>query len=241
VNLQKYYDLSQSPDVGAFESRLVEFAHELDFGIVVATLVIESPGPAHKVDCMAVGNTPDAFTESFKDQPSSQRDPVLNRLKKLSVPFVYDQDTYVSEGAADLWEQQAPYGYRTGIAVALHLPQHRHFLLGVDRDQPLPRHTDRLTRMMADLQLMAVHAQEAASRLLVPEPDVGAACDDPRLTPREVEILRWTMQGKSAWAVGEILSISEHTVNFHLRNVFRKLDASSKHQAVLKAMALGIL
>jgi len=241
VNLQKYYDLSQSPDVGAFESRLVNFAHELDFGIVVATLVIESPGPSHRVDCRAVGNTPDAFADSFSDHSTSQRDPVLNRLKKLSVPFLYDQETYVSEGAADLWEQQAPYGYRTGIAVALHLPQHRHFLLGVDRDRPLPRHSDRLTRMMADLQLLAVHAQEAANRLLLPEPDAGDPAGDPKLTPRELDVLRWTMQGKSAWAVGEILSISEHTVNFHLRNVFRKLDASSKHQAVLKAIALGLL
>jgi DNA-binding CsgD family transcriptional regulator len=30
-------------------------------------------------------------------------------------------------------------------------------------------------------------------------------------------------------------------VNFHLRNIFRKLDASSKHQAVLKALALKLI
>ena len=63
----------------------------------------------------------------------------------------------------------------------------------------------------------------------------------PKLTVRELEVLRWTMEGKSAWAVGEILSVSENTVNFHLRNVFKKLGSSSKHQAVLKAMSLGLL
>ena len=90
---------------------------------------------------------------------------------------------------------------------------------------------------MADLQLLAVHAQDAASRLLItPQHD-----EQPRLTPREIEILRWTMDGKSAWSVGEILGVSVHTVNFHLRNSMRKLDATTKHQAVLKAIALGLL
>ena len=91
---------------------------------------------------------------------------------------------------------------------------------------------------MADLQLMAVHAQDAAVRLLTQAP---VKLPSPRLSAREIEILRWTMEGKSAWAVGELLSISEHTVNYYLRRVFQKLEVSSKHQAVLRALALGLL
>ena len=49
------------------------------------------------------------------------------------------------------------------------------------------------------------------------------------------------MDGKSAGDVAQILGLSEHTVVFHLRNVARKLDASTKHQAVLKALALGLI
>jgi DNA-binding CsgD family transcriptional regulator len=63
----------------------------------------------------------------------------------------------------------------------------------------------------------------------------------PKLTPREREVLNWTREGKSAWAVGQILAMSEHTVNFHLRNVMRKLNVSGKHMAILRAMSLGIL
>ena len=130
------------------------------------------------------------------------------------------------------------HGYKTGIAVALHLQDHKHFLLGVDRREALPDDLEEVTHLMASLQLLAVHAQDAAMRLFgVQKP----AEEVPKLTVRELEVLRWTMEGKSAWAVGEILSVSENTINFHLRNVFRKLGSSSKHQAVLKAMSLGLL
>ena len=126
----------------------------------------------------------------------------------------------------------------TGLAVALHLSNRRHFLLGLDRETPLPKEDEDVTALLANLQLLAVHAQDAALRLIGVQSAPG---DDPKLTAREKEILRWTMEGKTAWAVGQILRVSEHTVNFHLRNAQKKLDASSKHQAVLRALALGIL
>jgi DNA-binding CsgD family transcriptional regulator len=238
MSLQRYFDISQSADLASLESGLVRFAADMGFGLVTAAMFVERPGPSQRTAIVAIGNTPQAFAEASKNVQDSIRDPVMKRLKRLSIPFIYDQQLYVSEGAADLWEQQASFGYRTGVSVALHLPGQKHFLLGVDRDQPLPIQEDRLTRIMADLQLLAVHAQDAATRLMLP-PNGGPS--DVRLTSREVEILRWTMEGKSAWAVGEILGVSVHTVNFHLRNVFKKLDAANKHQAVLRAIALGLL
>lgn len=235
MKLKAFLDVSQAPDRGTFEKRLLGFASALDFEIVQGALVVEKPGQTY---IEAIGNTPKAFLEMSRSVDDSLRDPVLKRLHRLSVPFVYDQDMYVSEGAADLWEQQAPFGYRTGISVALHLPGGRHFLLGFDRSKPLPSDETQLTRLLADLQLLAVHAQDAAIRLLDKSTD---ATPLPRLTAREVEILQYTMDGKSAWAIGQILGLSEHTINFHLRNVMKKLDSASKHQAVLKALSLGLL
>jgi len=236
MRLQRFLDVSQSCDVETFERRLIGFAHELDFGIATAVLVSAAPGQDPII--VSVGNTPESFKEASHNASDVKRDPVIRRLKSLSVPFIYDQDLYVDEGAADLWEQQAAHGYRTGIAVALHLPGHKHFLLGVNREEALPREDEQLTRMLADLQFLAVHAQDAAQRLLVP-PDTDL--DSPHLTPRELDILRLTRDGKSAWVAGQILGISEHTVNFHLRNIQRKLNTTSKHQAVLVAMRHGLI
>lgn len=226
-----------APDRAAFEARLLAFANRLDFGIISGSLVVEAPG--HQANFIPVGNTPEAFIEAHRSLDNSLRDPVLKRLKRLSIPFTYDQRMYVEEGSADLWDLQAQFGYHAGISMALHLPDGKHFLLGVDRDKPLPKNDRVLTRMMADLQLLAVHAQGAVLRLYTPE--VTLAEPLPHLTPSEVEVLRWTMQGKSAGVVGEILGLSRHTVVFHLRNAREKLGVSSKHQAVFKAANLGLI
>ncbi|WP_287213649.1 helix-turn-helix transcriptional regulator [Mesorhizobium sp.] len=48
-------------------------------------------------------------------------------------------------------------------------------------------------------------------------------------------------QGKSSWEIGTILEISRYTVDFHLKNVMRKLDSTSRTLAAVKALKLGII
>jgi DNA-binding CsgD family transcriptional regulator len=61
------------------------------------------------------------------------------------------------------------------------------------------------------------------------------------LTEREREILKWFKAGKSGTDVAAILAISTHVVDFHTRNIFRKLDAGNKTLAVVKAIDLGLV
>ncbi len=58
-----------------------------------------------------------------------------------------------------------------------------------------------------------------------------------KLTPREVEVLRWVANGKSAWEIGEILDITKRTVDEHVQTAVRKLGAVNRTHAV--ALALG--
>lgn len=238
MNLQRLFDISQARDLDSFRSNLVGFAEHLGFPLVTAALVVDSATPNESAAFHVLSNMPEAFKNTSKDPALSKKDPVNRRLKTLSVPFLYDKALYVSEGAADLWDLQAPFGYCSGIAVALHLPNNQHFLLGVDREPNLPRSEAKVMRLMADIQLLAVHAQSAATTLLAPQVPV---VDVPRLTPREFEVMQWTKEGKSAWDTSVLVGISEATVNFHIRNVCAKMGCASKHQAVLKAMQLGIL
>lgn len=215
---------------------MVRMAERMEFGHVSAVLVLDQG--AHEPIFLSVGNTPVEYLESYKSLENSRRDPVLKKLKRLSVPFIYDQQLYLQSGAADLWEEQAMWGFSTGVAVGLHLPQDRHFLLGVDRTDALPQDDMRMTQLLAQLQLLAVHAQDAALRLMAAKPSQAS---DVRLTPRETEIMRLTMTGMTAMAIAEKLAISSTAVQFHLINVRKKFNTNSKHQAVLRALALGLL
>ena len=62
-----------------------------------------------------------------------------------------------------------------------------------------------------------------------------------RVTPRERECLKWASEGKTAWEIGRILSLSDRTVVNYLRNAYRKLGATNKAQAVAKAILYGLI
>jgi len=234
MNLQRYEQVSQAADLTSFRQGLIDFANDLDFGLISGVLAVERRSPGAKTDYFSIGNTPAEFLAAQVDPENAKRDPVHRHVMRNAAPLIYDQNLYVSAEAGDLWEMQAPFGYRTGLAVSVHMPGYRRFLLGVDRHEALPSDSIKLNRMIADLQLLAVHAQDAAARLLVPT-------EKPKLPVRQLEILKLTMEGKSAWVVGSLLGISENTVNYHMKQLFKALDVSTKHQAVLKAMELGML
>ncbi|TAG32311.1 MAG: hypothetical protein EAZ36_02590, partial [Verrucomicrobia bacterium] len=96
---------------------------------------------------ISVDNTPQEYSNAFRDTVVMRRDPVMQHCRKQSVPIIWDQQTYIGHGMGELWEEQAQYGYNTGIAMALHLPEGRHFVLGVDRDKPLPSDGRELQRL----------------------------------------------------------------------------------------------
>ncbi|WP_161974573.1 helix-turn-helix transcriptional regulator [Piscinibacter terrae] len=218
-----------------FGKELERFASNLGFKIVNAVAIVDHFG--RDSDFIHVNNVPIEAHEIDVPQ-NSRRDPVMQHCKHASVPIIWNQDTYTSIGLGERWEAQARFGFHTGIALALHLPEGKHFFLSVDRDQPLPNDRGEVTRLVADLQLYAVHAQDIALRVLLPpEPER----DLPNLTPRELESLRWTMEGKTAWELGNILGISERTAVLHLNNAMHKLGCINKHQAVLKALRLGVI
>jgi LuxR family transcriptional regulator, quorum-sensing system regulator CviR len=56
------------------------------------------------------------------------------------------------------------------------------------------------------------------------------------LSPRELEVLKWLTLGKSSWDISVILKISERTVNYHVTNIMKKLDVTSRLQAVSEAL-----
>ncbi len=68
-----------------------------------------------------------------------------------------------------------------------------------------------------------------------------AATFDPKLTARELEVLRLVSLGWDTQRLAEELDISYHTARNHIRHFRQKLNAGTKMDAVLAAIRLGIL
>ena len=63
---------------------------------------------------------------------------------------------------------------------------------------------------------------------------------DRPLSEREIEVLKWTADGKSAQDVAQILGLSKNTIDFHIRNAILKLAAPNKTAAVVRAILMGL-
>jgi DNA-binding NarL/FixJ family response regulator len=61
------------------------------------------------------------------------------------------------------------------------------------------------------------------------------------LTTREEDVLRYLVKGLIKKEIADQLAISQHTVDMHLRSVYRKLHVRSQTEAVSKALRQGIV
>ena len=69
----------------------------------------------------------------------------------------------------------------------------------------------------------------------------GSVEETEALTAREEEVLKFLVKGFIKKEIAEQLSISQHTVDMHLRSVYRKLHVRSQTEAVSKALRQGIV
>jgi DNA-binding CsgD family transcriptional regulator len=227
----------EARSVDEFRRVMVRFANSLEFDTVSVTAIYDQADGTRVLPAVAK-NAP-GYDDIFDDASRSARDPVSQHCRHNGMPIVWGQQTYLAGGAIDLWEQQSAFGYRFGIALAVHLPGGQHVLVGLDRARTIRENTTECSRMLANVSLFTTYAHGAALHLMPPPaPTLGAAA---LLTQRELEVLRWTREGYTAWQVGNRLLITERTVNMHARNAARKLGCGSKHHAVIKALHLGLI
>jgi LuxR family quorum sensing-dependent transcriptional regulator len=61
------------------------------------------------------------------------------------------------------------------------------------------------------------------------------------LTDREQEILQWCAAGKTRGEIADILEMSEHTTDWHIKNILRKMGVNNIVLAAFKALHMGLI
>jgi DNA-binding NarL/FixJ family response regulator len=101
-----------------------------------------------------------------------------------------------------------------------------------------------ILKSMPKNELLAVIRSVHAGRRHIP-PEVAARLaehlGDDDLTTRELEVLRLIRDGYRNKQIADQLSISETTVNFHIKNLVDKLQANDRTHAVTIALRRGLL
>lgn len=64
---------------------------------------------------------------------------------------------------------------------------------------------------------------------------------EPRLTPREIDVMWLVASDRTSKEIGRILLISPRTVEMHVRSSMRKLGCATRAGAVWRLASLGVL
>lgn len=192
------------------------------------------PLPFTQRHFMLVSNYEDQWVRRYRDQGYISIDPTVIHGSRTLDPQVWNARTFAA--APQLWDEAQSFGLRVGWAQSSFEPGGYIGMLSIVRShQELSageiRANDPFCRWLANVAHI-----ELSKRLLRFRTD-----DDVSLTPRQIEVLRWTADGKSCAQVAEILGLSEHTVHFHVKNAIARLGAANKVAAAARATRLGLL
>jgi DNA-binding NarL/FixJ family response regulator len=100
-----------------------------------------------------------------------------------------------------------------------------------------------LKSMHMDEMLSVIRSVHAGRRQIPPEVAARLAeyLGNDELTARELDVLRLIRDGFRNKQIADQLSISENTVNFHIKNLVDKLQANDRTHAVTIALRRGLL
>lgn len=195
---------------------------------------VERPLPFTRVNCYRISNYPASWQTRYEEARYLHVDPTVRRAKRSIEPMVWtDRDL---REAAQFWDEASSFGLRYGWSQSCIDPAGSVGLLSLGRAHEAIGEAERKLKD-PELRWLANVTHAEMSRHLCESP----AMPVPRLTPREVEVLRWAGDGKSARQTAQILGVQKCTVDLHISNVRRKLGASSRPAAVAQATARGLL
>ncbi|NOV29396.1 autoinducer binding domain-containing protein [Methylomonas sp. ZR1] len=191
--------------------------------------------PLSKPKIVKVSNYPSAWQAQYQTKNYCAIDPTVKHALRSSKPILWTDGLFASTAA--FWEEARSFGLRYGWAQSMRdVPGATGMLTLARSDEPLSE--TELADKAFKMAWLTQTAHMALSRRLLPKllPEADA-----KLSNREIAVLRWTADGKTAGEIANIMKITERTVNFHISNAAAKLNASNKTAAAVKAAMLGFL
>jgi len=207
----------------------------MDLGFERCAYTLYIPVPVSRPQIYRVDDFPEEWQRRYSYAGYHQIDPCVAHCRKSERPVVWSDELFAP--APQLWQEAQSFGLRVGWSQA---NQHSSGLRGVLTlvRSSVPLAEAELKASEPRMSYLASASYEAMGRAIKA---IHGTDRKSFLTLREVEILKWTADGKTTGDIAQILEVSENTVKFHLKNATAKLQSPNKTAAVVKAAVLGWL
>ncbi len=182
---------------------------------------------------------PTDWVSHYFDSGYLQVDPVIAHCQTHTRPWLWPMDrgshARLSKAARRMFDEAGEFGLYSGVSIPLHGLGCSWGLVSVATERRID--AAEMNEILAGIHLFAHCLHEAGHVYAQGAPPADAA----HVTERELECLRWVAAGKTSWEIGKLMNISERTAVFHIQNAMRKLQAPSRHAAVVRAISSGLI
>ncbi|MDQ6867883.1 MAG: LuxR family transcriptional regulator [Pseudomonadota bacterium] len=203
---------------------------------MVATTI---PGPdlnrRQQLGHLLLNRWPEEWANRYASRGYVAHDATIRRLKSSAEPFLWSElAPYVRDdlSARRVMDEATEFNLKEGLTLPLQTLDRQTLLFSLGG-----RHVEINSDTRGVLTLVANYAISRAI-MLNPKSNEKAAVV---LSPREREALQWASEGKGDWEIGEVMNISEHGADKHMRSVRTKLGVINRTQAVAEAIRRGLI
>ena len=197
------------------------------FGLIV-------PRPEGRSLQFVLTNYPQDWLRIYDHFGYIRLDPVAGKILTSIRPFAWDELPVVGSRLTTFWNRATRFGLRHGYTVPIHGPrgQHAAFALsGTDGPLPLECRKERFERAWSFTielveEVFGTYLQQDAS---IVKP----------LLPKQRAALSLIARGYSIREISDLLCLHARTVEYHLREAIKRLGATTREQAIVRALLNG--
>jgi DNA-binding CsgD family transcriptional regulator len=230
------------------ESQLKQLAHakEIDTAYQIALNFVKNLGykfcafsitsHTHDAHCnnLNLNNFPLDWNTQYEKNSFIQIDPIVAHCNQSMLPMLWSEELFSKTPA--LWKSLKQQGLQHGWSQSIHDEERGlNSILSLARSH-CPITAYELYENLGFTVFISHHLHALATQAQPQRPPRPQA---PHLSPREIEVLKLSADGKTAYEVARILCLSERTVHFHVHSAIEKFGVNNKMAAVIAATRTG--
>ncbi|MFI0846540.1 autoinducer binding domain-containing protein [Mesorhizobium sp. IMUNJ 23232] len=216
-------------------SEVLEFASRIGASHLLAGVI---PPPAlsrtGQLSHVLLHSWPREWSERYFSSGYLYRDPTIRLVREGTASFLWSElDTHrpISLPEKSVMSEATEFRLLEGFTIALSTVERQPIGISIAGERLEFSRRERLS-----LELISAYAAGCAIVLME-----GGLRPEIRLSPRQLDVLRWASEGLKNEEIADRLSISAHTAEMHLRAIREKLGVTNTVHAVAEALRLRII
>lgn len=238
-SIERFADLMSYASVETWRDRIFQIGNDLGYERTLLAIFPNLNTPIEADFAFLHSNYSPKWRSKYDDEKMGHVDPTVSHCATKSIPLIWSPDIFSTYRQKEMYEEACGYGIRSGVTLPIHGASGELGVLCFVSDmKPGKSFEHEAICNIPELTCFRDFIFETSTKFM----RQPAQAEQPvTLTPCELECLKWGATGKSSWEIGQILHCTEAAVNFHFANIRRKFNTGSRHQAVIKAIRMGII